>query len=119
MTKTIYKTDTREVIAIITDEEKDVLKDGYSIQYNKGNAKGSNVYELGADARYTFMNGKLVLCDMTREEIDKVVKEIREHCKNNNCNNCEAKTINGCVFRSGFPNEWLTTEEADKGSDNE
>lgn len=63
MTKTIYKTDTREVIAIITDGVKDVLMDGYSIQYNKGNVKGSNVYELGADAHYTFMNGKLVLCE--------------------------------------------------------
>lgn len=64
MTKTIYKTDTREVIAIITDGERDVVIDGFSIQYNKGNVKGSNIYELGADAHYTFTDdGKLVLCE--------------------------------------------------------
>lgn len=63
MTKTIYKKDTREVIAIITDEQCDVVMDGYSIQYNKGNDKESNVYELGADAHYTFKHGKLVLCE--------------------------------------------------------
>ena len=51
---------------------------------------------------------------MTKEEIDKVVKEIREHCRKNNCGNCEAKTIHGCVFMSAYPNEWFTTEEADK-----
>lgn len=62
MTKTIYKTDTREVIAIITDGKQDVLMNGYGIQYNKENIKGSNVYELGADAQFTFKNGKLVLC---------------------------------------------------------
>lgn len=118
MTKTIYKTDTREVIAIITDGANDVVMNGYSIQYNKGNVKGSKVHELGADARYTFTDdGKLVLCDMTREEINKVVEEIREHCRNNNCSNCEAKTIHGCVFLSGYPNEWFTTEEADKESE--
>lgn len=50
MTKTIYKTDTREVIAIITDKANDVVMNGYSIQYNKGNVKGSKVHELGADA---------------------------------------------------------------------
>lgn len=43
---------------------------------------------------------------MTREEIDKVVKEIREHCRNNNCRNCEAQINNGCVFMSSYPNEW-------------
>jgi hypothetical protein len=64
MTKTIYKTDTREVIAIITDGANDVLMDGYSIQYNKGNVKESNVYELGADAHYTFdKDNRLVLCE--------------------------------------------------------
>lgn len=52
---------------------------------------------------------------MTRERIDKVVKEIREHCRNNNCRTgCEAYTIHGCVFMSSYPNEWFTTKEADK-----
>ena len=51
---------------------------------------------------------------MTREEIDKVVKEIREHCRNNACRHCEAQTIHGCVFLSSYPEAWFTTEEADK-----
>lgn len=51
---------------------------------------------------------------MNKEKIDKVVKEIREHCRNNVCRNCEAQTIHGCVFMSSYPNEWFTTEEADK-----
>ena len=50
---------------------------------------------------------------MTSEEIDKVVEEIREHCRNNHCKHCEAYTIHGCVFLSGEPNEWFTTEEAE------
>lgn len=41
MTRTIYKKDTREVIAIITDEKCDVVMNGYDIQYNKGNVKDS------------------------------------------------------------------------------
>lgn len=51
-----------------------------------------------------------------REEIDKVVKEIRELCRNNNCRNCEAQTNNGCVFMSSYPNEWAydVTESEDK-----
>jgi len=49
-----------------------------------------------------------------RKEIDNMIKEIREYCKNNNCKECEAYTIHGCVFMSSFPNEWFTTEEADK-----
>ena len=44
---------------------------------------------------------------MTREEIDKVVKEIREHCRNNCCRSCEAYTVDGCVFMSSYPNEWV------------
>lgn len=64
MTKTIYKKDTREVIAIITDGQCDVVMNEYDIQYNKENVKGSNIYELGADAHYTFTDdGKLVLCE--------------------------------------------------------
>lgn len=51
---------------------------------------------------------------MTREEIDKIVEKIREYCRNNNCRNCEAKTTHGCVFMSGYPNEWFTTEEAER-----
>lgn len=52
---------------------------------------------------------------MTRERIDKVVKEIREHCRNHSCRyDCEAYTIHGCVFMSSYPNEWFTTKEADK-----
>lgn len=47
---------------------------------------------------------------MTREEIDKVVKEIREHRRNNNC---KAYTIHGCVFMSSYPDSWFTTEEAE------
>lgn len=63
MTRTIYKTDTREVIAIITDGSNDVVMNGYSVQYNKGNVKGSNIHELGADASYTFRDNRLVLCE--------------------------------------------------------
>ena len=51
---------------------------------------------------------------MTREEICKVVKEIKEHCKNNNCKNCEAYTIHGCVFTSGSPDEWSINKKIDK-----
>lgn len=47
---------------------------------------------------------------MTKEEIDEIVKKVREHCRNNNCRNCNAETILGCVFLSGYPNEWFTTE---------
>lgn len=50
---------------------------------------------------------------MTKEKIDEVVKEIREHCRHNNCRNCDAYTIHGCVFMSSYPNEWFTTEKAD------
>lgn len=49
---------------------------------------------------------------MTREEIDKAVKEIREHCRNNNCRTCEAFTNQGCVFMSSYPNAWFTIVEA-------
>ncbi|GEM_PF-4446273 len=57
---------------------------------------------------------------MTREEIDKAVKKIRGHCRNSgSCRNCEAKSIYGCVFMNGYPNEWFTTEEADKAESNE
>ncbi len=51
---------------------------------------------------------------MTKDEIDKAVKEIREHCRHNNCRNCEAYTIHECVFMNGSPDEWFTIEEADK-----
>ena len=51
---------------------------------------------------------------MKREEIDNVIKEIREHCRNNNCRNCEAYSIHGCVFMSSYPDEWFTTKEAEK-----
>lgn len=51
---------------------------------------------------------------MTREEIDKTVEEIREHCRNNICNNCEAYTIHGCVFMSSYPDSWFTTEESEE-----
>lgn len=54
---------------------------------------------------------------MTREEIDKVVKEIREHCRNSNCRSCDAYTIHGCVFMSSYQNEWFTTEEAEELED--
>ena len=54
---------------------------------------------------------------MTREEIDKTIKEIREHCRNAYCRNCDARTVYGCVFMSSYPNEWLTTIEADKESE--
>lgn len=57
---------------------------------------------------------------MTREEIDKVVKEIREHCRSRNCrSNCEAYTIYGCVFTGSYPNAWFTTEEVDKAESEE
>ena len=56
---------------------------------------------------------------MTKEEIEQAVKEIREHCRNNNCINCEAQTTHGCVFMSSYPNEWFTTEEADKAESEE
>ena len=51
---------------------------------------------------------------MTREEINKVIEEIREHCKNNSCLHCEAYTVHGCVFITSYPNEWLTTIELNK-----
>ncbi len=51
---------------------------------------------------------------MTREEIDNVIKKIREHCRKRECRNCEARTIHGCVFMTNYLNEWVTTEEADK-----
>ena len=51
---------------------------------------------------------------MTREEITKVVKEIREHCSNNNCRSCEAQGLHGCVFMSGYPNEWCYIPEVDE-----
>jgi hypothetical protein len=51
---------------------------------------------------------------MTREEIDKTVKEIRDHCRNNVCDHCEAHTIHGCVFMSSYPDELFTTEEAEE-----
>ena len=38
---------------------------------------------------------------MTRKEIDEVVKEIREHCRNKNCRNCEAQTVLGMVSGCG------------------
>ena len=51
---------------------------------------------------------------MNKEQIDKAIEEIREHCLNNACNHCEAQTIRGCVFMSSYPMAWFTTEEADK-----
>lgn len=50
---------------------------------------------------------------MTREEIENVVEEIREHCRNRECRNCEAMTIHGCVFMTNYLNEGFTTEEAE------
>lgn len=53
---------------------------------------------------------------MTNEELAKVVKEIREHCKSNeSCRNCAARSIRGCcVFMSGSPNEWVIPKESYK-----
>ena len=51
---------------------------------------------------------------MTREEIAKVVKEIKEHCRNNHCKNCEAQTAYGCVFMSGYPDNWVYIVGSDK-----
>lgn len=51
---------------------------------------------------------------MTKEEINKAIEEIRGHCRNNSCQNCEAYTVHGCAFMSSYPNAWLTIIEADK-----
>lgn len=51
---------------------------------------------------------------MTKEEINKTVEEIREHCRNNNCRRCEGYTRYGCIFMTSYPNQWLTTIELDK-----
>lgn len=56
---------------------------------------------------------------MTSEEIDKIVKKIREYCRNNNCRNCEAQTGQGCLFMSSYPNEWVCIAETDKAESEE
>lgn len=59
MTWTVIRKDTREVIAIISDKGN-VALNGYDIYYNKDNDKNSKIYELGADAKYSWVDDKLI-----------------------------------------------------------